>query len=161
MGVVGVDPRPDSVFELLRQVKSLVQIRHAIAQRVWQDDGELHLAAVGLLAELVVNGPRRSGEIAQERAVDPSVVSRQVAQLQRAGLVERQVSPTDGRAMVLSATPAGTALIERWKQEQTEWMRSALSDWQDEDLVLASALIERLGRDLRGGLCLPRAAATA
>lgn len=160
MGVVNVDPRPDSVFELLRQVKNLVQIRHAVAHRVWRDERELHLAAVGLLAELVVNGPRRSGEIAQERAVDPSVVSRQVAQLQRAGLVERRISPEDGRAMLLSATPAGITLIEQWKQEQIEWMRSALSDWTDEDLAKASRLIERLTCDLRGGLSPKRVAAT-
>lgn len=80
LGVVSVDPRPDAFFELLRQLKNLVQIRNAIAQRVWRDHGELHLTAVGMLADLVVRGPRRSSDLAQERQVDPSVVSRQVAQ---------------------------------------------------------------------------------
>lgn len=152
MGVVSVDPRPELVFDLLRQVKNLVQIRHAVAQRVWRDDGELHLAAVGLLAELVVTGPKRAVELAQERAVDPSVVSRQVAELHRAGLVERQLAPADGRATLLRATPAGTALIEQWKQEQIEWMRSALSDWAEQDLALASTLLARLTGDLRSEL---------
>ncbi|MBP2475750.1 DNA-binding MarR family transcriptional regulator [Crossiella equi] len=148
-----MDPRPDAFFELLRQLKNLVQIRNAIAQRVWRDHGELHLTAVGMLADLVVRGPRRSSDLAQERQVDPSVVSRQVAQLMRAGLVERRIAPEDGRAMLLSASPAGIALVEQWKQEQIEWMRSALSGWRDEDLELVTGLIERLTDDLRGELC--------
>ena len=63
-------------------------------------------AAYGLLFQLVGTGPQRSSTLAETACVDPSTVSRQVAQLVKAGLVERQSDPEDGRASLLVATAA-------------------------------------------------------
>ena len=42
---------------------------------------------------------------------DPSTVSRQVASLVKAGLVERQADPDDGRASILVPTELGRAKV--------------------------------------------------
>ena len=73
------------------------------ASRSTSGDG-VEWAAYGLLFQLVNDGPRRSSALAETACVDPSTVSRQVAQLVKAGLVERQSDPEDGRASLLVAT---------------------------------------------------------
>src|SRR4029079_6426222 len=60
-----------------------------------------------VLGVLLERGPQRVGEIAQALGTDPSTVSRKVAALVDAGLVERRVDPADGRAHLLAGTTAG------------------------------------------------------
>ena len=82
------------------------------ANRRTSGDG-VEWAAYGLLFQLVNDGPQRSSALAETACVDPSTVSRQVAQLVKAGLVERQSDPEDGRASLLVATERGRARLRR------------------------------------------------
>src|SRR4051795_12974263 len=69
------------------------------------------VAALGALAE---HGELRMGALAGELGLDTSVVSRTVATAESLGLVSRRPDPRDGRACLLSLTPAGeTCLRER------------------------------------------------
>jgi DNA-binding MarR family transcriptional regulator len=101
-------------------------------------------AAYGLLFQLVGTGPQRSSTLAETACVDPSTVSRQVAQLVKAGLVERQSDPEDGRASLLVATPAGRAVYQA-KQEHREQMFARLLDgWSPADVEALTTLLTRL-----------------
>ena len=92
--------RPRSARTSLRLLRIVARLRH-------QTDVAYVL---GLLLE---KGPQRVGEIAQALGTDPSTVSRKVAALVDAGLVERRVDPDDGRAHLLAATPAGEQQVRR------------------------------------------------
>jgi DNA-binding MarR family transcriptional regulator len=101
-------------------------------------------AAYGLLFQLVGTGPQRSSTLAETACVDPSTVSRQVAQLVKAGLVERQSDPEDGRASLLVATADGRAVYQA-KQEHREQMFARLLDgWSTADVEALTTLLSRL-----------------
>jgi DNA-binding MarR family transcriptional regulator len=68
---------------------------------------QLDPALYAVLMVVVANAPVRSVELAQTRGVSKSVISRQVAALQRLGLIAREPDPTDARASIIVLTADG------------------------------------------------------
>jgi DNA-binding MarR family transcriptional regulator len=124
-------PTRENCLELLRQLHVVFQLKNAITTRVWEEH-ELHPAAGGLLAELTRRGECRVSDLAAHRLVDTSVVSRQTAQLERAGLVCRRPDENDGRVQLISVTEKGEALVDQWRDAQAGFVQRALEDWPDE-----------------------------
>ena len=86
--------------------------------------------AVGhVLVLLIEKGPQRVGEIAQALGTDPSTVSRKVAALVDAGLVERRVDPDDGRAHLLAATAEGERKCVDGRRQRIDMITAVLSGW--------------------------------
>src|SRR3954463_13140833 len=95
---------------LSQEVVRLVRATHALrAQLHARHEDGIEWAGYMLLFQLCTNGAQRSSALAASACVDPSTVSRQVAQLVAAGLVERRADPHDGRATLLAATDLGAA----------------------------------------------------
>jgi len=61
-------------------------------------------AAYALLGRVAADGPLRPSALAGDMCVDLSVVSRQVAALEAAGLVARSSDPADRRASLIAVT---------------------------------------------------------
>jgi DNA-binding MarR family transcriptional regulator len=101
-------------------------------------------AAYGLLFQLVGTGPQRSSTLAETVCVDPSTVSRQVAQLVKAGLAERQSDPEDGRASLLVATEAGRAVYQAKQEHRERMFARVLDGWSPADVETLTALLTRL-----------------
>jgi len=108
----------------------------------------LDMAAFSLLFTLVRCGPARQGELAGLALLDPSTVSRHVAQLARAGYVQRRPDPEDGRAVQLVATSSGDALAAEIGRRRELMIRQALADWAPDDLRQLVRLMGRLNDDL-------------
>jgi DNA-binding MarR family transcriptional regulator len=68
------------------------------------------------LVTVVKEGPLRSGELAVREGVAPPSITKIVAGLEQASYVERVPDPEDGRAALISATPAGRALVESTRE---------------------------------------------
>src|SRR4051812_37357119 len=64
-------------------------------------------SALMLLFPLRHLGPLRVTDLAEVKKADPSTVSRQVAQLVKAGLARREADPEDGRASRVAVTDTG------------------------------------------------------
>jgi DNA-binding MarR family transcriptional regulator len=62
-------------------------------------------------------------------------VSRQVAALERAGLIERRLDPDDHRVQVLHLTPAGSALLVQVTESRRSAFRERLDGWTEDDLT--------------------------
>jgi len=62
--------------------------------------------------------PRRVSDLADKVYADISTVSRQVTHLVGLGLIERLPDPEDGRAHLLTLTPAGIALLTTLRQDR-------------------------------------------
>ncbi len=138
---------PDSVSALGEQVirlqRAFAGMRHQlVASRSTSGDG-VEWAAYGLLFQLVNDGPRRSSALAETACVDPSTVSRQVAQLVKAGLVERQSDPEDGRASLLVATERGRAAYAAKQEHRQRMFARLLVGWPADDVDALTALLER------------------
>jgi DNA-binding MarR family transcriptional regulator len=71
-------------------------------------------------------------------------MSRQVADLEKAGLLRREPDPDDGRAIQLQATEAGLKLMKRLSDGRRGRIERMLSDWPTEDIANFGRLLGRL-----------------
>lgn len=108
---------------------------------------------------LLRRGPCGLGELAADLFLDKSTASRVVATLRRKGYVTRAAHPQDGRAVVLTVTPAGRRLHGRIRRDLVEEEKRLLADFEPEVRKAAPKLILRLARAAAGRAGLAPAAA--
>jgi len=85
--------------------------------------GPRHLS---LLSYLLLDGPTTVNALATRLEVAPTTVSLMVADLGRAGIVERREDPDDRRRRIVSITATGRPAIEGWLSPGTRAWREAL-----------------------------------
>jgi DNA-binding MarR family transcriptional regulator len=96
---------------------------------------------VTILLDVVRRGPTRISEISAAEGINPTMLSRVVADLVEARLLERVSDEGDRRAAWIKATPAGRRLAERMRRERTEAVMAALSELRAEQReAIATAL---------------------
>jgi DNA-binding MarR family transcriptional regulator len=130
------------VVAALMNVKTWIRETH---QWVYS---EKTAAALFALAVIERNGPARVTALAETARVDASVVSRQAAQLEHAGLVERKPDPEDGRAQRLSITDAGREVLEDGRVKLATIVTERLAGWDPEELRTFTGTLRRLVADL-------------
>jgi DNA-binding MarR family transcriptional regulator len=108
----------------------------------------LDRAAYAALCRLHEAGPLRLSELAARMGVDASTASRQVQQLERAGLVGRVADPADRRASLLQLTVEGDRVLARMRQARRESLAQVLGGWSRADRWTLAAMLGRLVDDL-------------
>ncbi|GAA4544695.1 MarR family winged helix-turn-helix transcriptional regulator [Pseudonocardia xishanensis] len=106
-------------------------------------------AGFPVLTRLAYEGPRRSGELAAAMCSDPSTVSRQVAALVKAGLVERRADPEDARASLVAVTAEGEQVLDAERRTRAARLTEALRDWTPEAREDFADLFHRFVADLQ------------
>jgi DNA-binding MarR family transcriptional regulator len=130
----------DSVLMALMAVGRLMRAR--------VDGDGLDPGSLWLLKTLAF-APLRVTELAASADLDPSTVSRQVAQLDRSGLVERTPDPADRRAHRLELSVHGrTRLDEAFRRRRAVLSRS-LRSWDSADVECLGRLLSRFVNDLK------------
>ncbi|MFI6464000.1 MarR family winged helix-turn-helix transcriptional regulator [Streptomyces sp. NPDC050538] len=104
---------------------------------------ELSLVSYTLLSHLEERDGRRATDLAAHYALDKSTVSRQVAALERADLIERRLDPEDHRVQVLHLTDAGRRILAQVTENRQAAFRERLADWPEEDLTRFAGYLER------------------
>ena len=97
-------------------------------------------------------GPIRLSDLAVEEGVNPTMLSRVVADLCQAGLVKRVADPVDGRAALVKITGEGRRLCERMRRERTDALNVEIDTLSaDERRLLDQALpvLEKLAVQLK------------
>ena len=97
-------------------------------------------SALMLLFPLRAMGPMRVTDLAEVKQADPSTVSRQAAQLVKAGLARREADPVDGRASRLAVTETGLNACEQLHQARHALLSQALSSWPAERVAAFAGL---------------------
>jgi DNA-binding MarR family transcriptional regulator len=130
---------------LSAEVVRLVRASHGMRAQLHaaKPDG-IEWAGSMLLFHLCKDGPQRSSALAAAVCVDPSTVSRQIADLVDLGLVERRADPHDGRATLLAATEAGEARHRLVHERRDRALAVMLADWSDNDVDALAGLLRRL-----------------
>ncbi len=82
-----------------------------------------------LLVTLFKDGPKRAKELAETVCADQSTVSRQVAALVKAGLIERKSDPDDGRASILVPTELGVERVREHFTNRGKAIEPIVADW--------------------------------
>ena len=83
-------------------------------------------------------------EIADELKLTPGAISQTVDVLVRENIVERTVSPTDRRAILLKPTAAGLKLKEQHSQQVENVMQSISKDVKPEEFATFAKVLEHL-----------------
>ncbi|CAL9361965.1 hypothetical protein SUDANB108_00677 [Streptomyces sp. enrichment culture] len=122
----------DAVETIQREMTVFARRARAAAGRMHP---ELSLVSYTLLGHLEESGGCRATDLAAHYALDKSTVSRQVAALERAGLVERRPDPRDHRVQVLDLTRAGRRVLARVTESRRAVVRERLAHWPEEDLT--------------------------
>lgn len=112
--------------------------------------GELELdrSAYGIMARLADNGPQRLGTLASGFGLDPSTITRQVQSLEKAGLAERSIDPSDRRASILQLTAEGKQVLDRTRARRREQLHSLLGDWNDDDRAQFGRLLAKFNESI-------------
>ncbi|WP_020496928.1 MarR family winged helix-turn-helix transcriptional regulator [Sciscionella marina] len=72
--------------------------------------------------------------LAAALGLDPSTVGRQIATMQRKGLVTRQLDPSDRRCSLISPTAKGQHKMANTKRKRRQSLTDTLGDWTDREL---------------------------
>jgi DNA-binding MarR family transcriptional regulator len=108
----------------------------------------LDRAAYAALCRVHEAGPLRLSELATRMGVDASTASRQVQQLERAGLVGRVGDPADRRASLLELTAEGDRVLARMRQARRASLARVLAGWSAAEQRTLAAALTRLVDDL-------------
>ncbi|WP_336644332.1 MarR family winged helix-turn-helix transcriptional regulator [Microbacterium sp. USHLN186] len=122
----------------------------ALQRSVAQTAGvEVDAADVSTLYVLGMRGPMRAGDLAKDVHASRPTVSKQLARLERAGMIRREVDPLDGRVSIVRLSAQGVAAHQRLLAQGIRMMRRALRDRPRADATAFAAevadLIQRLG----------------
>jgi DNA-binding MarR family transcriptional regulator len=137
--------RPDALAGALRDAVGRLG-RRLRAQRATT---ELSLGQWAALRTVDRHGPMTPGELAGHEKVQPPSMTRIIARLEESGFVTRTPDPTDGRQIVVAATPAGRAVLADDRRRKDVWLAQrlrALEPGEREALSAALAVLEKLSR---------------
>ncbi|MFF7725250.1 MarR family winged helix-turn-helix transcriptional regulator [Streptomyces sp. NPDC008001] len=132
--------RDASLETIQRELTAFARRARAAAARLHP---ELSLVSYTLLAHLEEQGGCRATDLAAHYLLDKSTVSRQVAALERLGLVERRPAPEDQRAQVLHLTARGAGTLAQVAANRRAAFRERLGDWDGADLDRFAAYLLR------------------
>jgi DNA-binding MarR family transcriptional regulator len=136
-----VNSAADPAIETIqREMTSFARRARALAGRLHP---ELSLVSYTLLGHLEESGGCRATDLAEYYALDKSTVSRQVAVLEREGLVERRQDTADQRVQVLHLTETGRRILGRVTDRRRAAVEERLSGWAAEDLARFASYLER------------------
>ncbi|WP_052207573.1 MarR family winged helix-turn-helix transcriptional regulator [Sinomonas humi] len=140
----------DAAFESIEQQLSLFwrrarSVSHTISRSLHP---EIEPGAYGVLMILLREGPLRVTELAALIGIGKPSVSRQVALLERIGLVLKEDDPADRRAQRVILSPAGAAEIEELRRRRLSFFRDALGSWDLTDLSNLAGYFSRVNEAL-------------
>ena len=108
----------------------------------------LDRALFPLLVGIERYGPIGVVDLADGVGRDHTTVSRQVAKLERLGLIQRKPSPSDGRVHAAVITARGRALTAALGAARARMVAPILAKWTDRDFGDLARLLRRFVDDL-------------
>ena len=119
-----------------------------MARRLRQEAGaSLSPSQTAALVTIERHGPLTPSELAQRERVQRPTVTRVLARLEEAGLVDRAADPQDRRSSLLSISDDGRALLASARARKDAYLArriDALEPADREALERAAALLERM-----------------
>ena len=109
-----------------------------------QSDAGLSPSQLSALASIEFHGPVTLGALADHERVAPPSVTKVVAKLEAAGLVQRQLDATDRRVARVSTTAAGNALLAKVRRRKDVWLAARLGELQPEERGRLAAALDVL-----------------
>ncbi|WP_240670444.1 MarR family winged helix-turn-helix transcriptional regulator [Actinoplanes solisilvae] len=147
---------PDDIPRLADELVRFARLMTRARSMLNVGDLGAEFSALLLLFPLRHRGPLRATDLAEIKQADPSTISRQVAQLVKAGLARREADPEDGRATRLAITEAGLVAVERLEQRRHAWLSETLNDWPPGRAAEFAGLFAEFNSSVEAHLATPR-----
>jgi DNA-binding MarR family transcriptional regulator len=128
----------DLADQIIRLVRTWSSLKAKMVSTVDPEVGTLFL-----LIRLIKDGPTRAKDLAEATSADQSTVSRQVGALVKAGLIERQADPDDGRASILVPTSSGRAKVNDHFANRGRAVEPLVADWSEDEREQFVQLLRR------------------
>ncbi len=140
--------QPD--LEVLEQLGRSFKATSAAVRRLRGSErrsaGELRDAQYSLLFWLRDHEAVPSSELAQHAELSPPTATEMLDGLEDSGLVSRSRSQRDRRVVLVSLTERGRELVEERRRRFEPRWREAFSEFGDDELRAAVAVLDRMGR---------------
>src|SRR3954454_8337430 len=91
-------------------------------------DLKVSVGGIAVLAQLSREGERTIGQLAATERVQPPSMTRTIANLELAELVERSPHPTDGRQVMIKLSPRGEELLVAERRRRDAWLACRLRE---------------------------------
>lgn len=147
-------PKPERVghqaFEAADRVHSAA-IHLLRGLRIRDRESGIGPAQLSALSVLVFGGPKSLAELAQAEQVKPPTMSRIVAGLVRAKLVQTATNQDDRRAVVINPTLKGIRLMHGARMRRVESLARAVAALPEADIATlrkAASKMEELSRQV-------------
>src|SRR5262245_58494639 len=104
-------------------------------------------AAASALGTIVKSGPITLGDLAAAERVSPSTITKIVSKLERDGVIERVIEPSDRRVHRVQLSARGKRGIDVYRTKRNAWLAEQLDALNDDDVarvVDAVAVLEQL-----------------
>jgi DNA-binding MarR family transcriptional regulator len=101
-------------------------------------------STLSLLQVVAGRGEMRPSEIAELQQVHPSLVTRQVKELEGVGYLDVVEDPGDRRACLVSLTAAGSEEAHRLQEVGFDRFATFVADWDPDEVRTLTALITKL-----------------
>jgi len=113
-------------------------------RRLRSASGKLSHGLLSALATISKQGPVRLAELAQLESVSPPSTTRLVADLESKGLVSRESDPEDGRAVLISITPAGETAVAEARAARAEMIAELFEGLEPSEIAAIAAAVPAL-----------------
>jgi DNA-binding MarR family transcriptional regulator len=135
------------------RAKSVESVMHALMSigrlmRQRPSDETLDIGTFWLLKTVGTSGTIRVTDLAAYCNLDVSTVSRHLAQLQKAGMIERAPDPVDRRAQRVKLSSAGRDALSAALQARLALLERSLEGWAPHDLEQLDHLLTRFVGDI-------------
>lgn len=120
-------------------------ISAALARKV---HAGLDAAGYSVMVALDTDEVVRAADLVARFGVDKSTISRQLAQLESLGLVERVPDAADRRVLVVHLTATGEERLHAVREARRARIRGVLDDWPADDVRALGELLGRLNADV-------------
>lgn len=136
--VTGVEVR-EGVDEAIADVEEQLGVLFTRVRLIWKENSALvhpDLKPVGykILSAITRLGETNASVLADHLETDKAVVSRQIRMLEDAGLVVSRADDRDGRARVLSPTPAAVERVHAVRAQQQDRLRELLRSRPEDEV---------------------------
>ncbi|GAA4712332.1 MarR family winged helix-turn-helix transcriptional regulator [Phytohabitans rumicis] len=106
----------------------------------------LSFTTLSVLHTLAGRGPKRLAELTASEQVTQPAITQIVTRLERDGLVERRPDPSDGRAVLVHITPAGSAIVDGRRADRVAHLADLTSRLTPAERAAIAAALPALAR---------------
>jgi len=136
--------RESAIHKLYRSLATLMRRRAELSAEVHPG---LSLAGYTMLTQIEAVPGTRATDLADLFGLDKSTVSRQLNELEGAGLIRCEGEQPGRRGRTLALTAQGRRLLQREAERACQRFGERLAGWSDRDITAFARMVERFLND--------------